>query len=94
MFVSSTCYDLAQVRADLSAFIEGYGFTPMLSETSSFPINPDSTTVENCRRAVHEHADILVLIVGGRYGALDAVDKDTIGGVGFRAGPSRLQDCA
>src|SRR5205085_4929487 len=68
VFVSSTCYDLKQVRADMKGFVESYGFNPMLSEYSSFPIDPDIGAVENCLRAVDEYATIFVLIVGGRYG--------------------------
>lgn len=69
VFVSSTCYDLKQVRADMKVFIESFGFHAMLSEYSSFPIDPDIGTVENCLKAVDEYATIFVLIVGGRYGA-------------------------
>ena len=40
-------------------------------EQSSFPIDPDITTIENCRRRVEQDTDILILIIGGRYGSLD-----------------------
>ena len=75
--ISSTYYDLKQIRKDIADFFEddlGYGV--LRSETDSFPIDPDVGTVENCRRRVEEHADILVLVVGGRYGYVDkAADK-------------------
>ena len=32
VFVSSTCYDLKQVRQDIESFILSYGYTPILSE--------------------------------------------------------------
>ena len=32
IFISSTCYDLSQVRQDLRDFISGLGHTPMMSE--------------------------------------------------------------
>jgi hypothetical protein len=71
--VSSTFYDLRQIRADLTDFIvDELGYVPLLSELNSFPVNPDATTTENCRRRVEEHADILILVVGGRYGSIDA----------------------
>lgn len=70
VFVSSTCYDLKQVRADLQNFLENMGLVPLLSEYSSFPVIPDAGTLENCRETVESRADILVLIVGGRYGSL------------------------
>lgn len=69
IFVSSTCYDLSQVRVDMSDFIENSGHNPILSESTSFPINPSKSTLDNCIDAVKDHADILVLIVGNRYGS-------------------------
>ena len=75
VFVSSTCYDLNQVRADLKQFLEGLGLGPLLSESPAFPINPESQTVENCLNAVKGRADIFVLIVGARYGSIDVSGK-------------------
>jgi hypothetical protein len=69
VFVSSTSYDLDQIRADLKQFIEQLGYDAVLSEYHSFPIDPDLQTVENCLRAVDRRADIFVLVVGGRYGS-------------------------
>ena len=69
IFVSSTCYDLKQVRADLKEFIENtYGFEAMLSEFDSFPIDPCVGTFENCLSNVDKHADVFILIIGNRYG--------------------------
>lgn len=69
VFVSSTCYDLSQVREDLKDFIsDDYGFEPMLSEFNSFPIDPCIGTFENCLSNVDNYADIFVLVVGNRYG--------------------------
>lgn len=72
VFVSSTCYDLSQVRRDLKSFIEGYGFDALLSEFESFPVDPTATTVENCRRNIRERADVFVLLIGNRYGSTAA----------------------
>jgi hypothetical protein len=69
VFVSSTCYDLAQVRHDLRSFFELMGMVPVLSEFSSFPVNPGLGAIENCLAAVKEKADIFVLVVGERYGS-------------------------
>ena len=68
VFVSSTCYDLSQIRADLKEFIQTHGFEPVLSEFNSFPMNPNYDTIRNCLEVIKNHADIFVLIVGGRYG--------------------------
>lgn len=72
VFVSSTMYDLSELRAQLRQFIEGLGWQPVMSEYDSFPIDPDQTTVENCRRNVRENADVFVMVVGARYGSTDA----------------------
>ncbi|HWC95719.1 MAG TPA: DUF4062 domain-containing protein, partial [Candidatus Sulfopaludibacter sp.] len=71
IFVSSTCYDLRQVRADLHSYLENAGLDPVLSEFPCFPVDPACPTVENCRKAVEHRADVLVLIIGGRYGSTD-----------------------
>jgi hypothetical protein len=69
--VSSTFFDLRQVRADLVDFIASdAGFQPLLSELDSFPIDTDVDTIENCRRRVEQDADLLVLVIGGRYGSI------------------------
>ena len=69
VFISSTCYDLKQIRSDLKNVIENdLGFEVLLSEYSSFPIDPSLGTVDNCLRVVQERADIFILIIGNRYG--------------------------
>lgn len=72
VMVSSTYYDLRQVRTDLEEFLSrNLRYRPLLSEFPSFPVDPDRTTGENCRVRVERNADILVLVIGGRYGSLD-----------------------
>ena len=72
VMVSSTFYDLTQIRQDLNVFLANeLGYEPLLSEHKSFPIDPGLDTVENCRRRVEEQADILILVVGTRYGSID-----------------------
>ncbi|HEX8843473.1 MAG TPA: DUF4062 domain-containing protein [Pyrinomonadaceae bacterium] len=70
-FVSSTCFDLGQVREDIRTCLLQFGHEPLLSEYPSFPVLPDLGTVENCKRNVRENTDLFVLIVGGRRGSLD-----------------------
>ncbi len=71
VFVSSTCYDLKQVREDIKDFIENdFGFRAMLSEFNSFPVDPCAGTFETCLAAVDSFADVFVLIVGSRYGSV------------------------
>ncbi len=75
IFVSSSCYDLRQVRATLKGFIESLGYEALVSEFDSFPVQPAINAIENCLKAVDERADLLVLIVGGRYGSVNDQGK-------------------
>jgi len=68
IFISSTCYDLSQIRQDLKDSIAAMGHIPVMSEDKEFPVNPMASTVENCIEAVKKEADIFVLIIGNRYG--------------------------
>lgn len=71
VFVSSTCYDLRQIREDMYKFIEKeLGYEALLSEKDVFPIRSELNAVENCIQTVEQQADIFLLIIGGRYGQL------------------------
>jgi hypothetical protein len=79
IMVSSTFFDLKQLRADLARFIgEEMGCRALMSEWPSFPIDPDVDTLENCRRRVERDADILVLVIGGRYGSVDSQSAKSV----------------
>lgn len=69
IFVSSTCYDLSQIRTDLHDYIINNGHNPILSELNNFPFNPFKKAVDSCIEVVKNDADIFVLIIGNRYGA-------------------------
>ena len=72
VMVSSTFYDLKQHREVLRRFLQDeLGYRPLLSEHPSFPINPDMASIPNCRERVQRDTDVLVLVVGRRYGSLD-----------------------
>lgn len=75
IFVSSTCYDLSQIRKDLRDFITGLGHNPILSEQNDFPIDPQLDNWENCINAVKDFADIFVLIIGNKYGSVGETGK-------------------
>lgn len=86
VMISSTCYDLRQIRADLSDFLSNaLGYVPLLSELDSFPVDPDVDTIENCRRRVEREADVLVLVIGGRYGSVDSRTSKSITNIEYLA---------
>lgn len=93
IFVSSTCYDLAAVREDLRRYILQLGHEPLLSEYPSFPVNPDETTINNCKKIVETHTDVLVLIVGGKRGALDSASGKSVTNLEYETARSRGIPC-
>ena len=74
VFVSSTFYDLKHIRSSLEHFIESLGYEAILSEEGNIPYRPDRPLDESCYLEA-EHADIFVLIVGGRYGSAASEEK-------------------
>ena len=70
IFISSTCYDLSQIRDDLKQSIIALGHNPILSEQKDFPIDPNLSNAENCINAINKEADILILIIGNKYGSI------------------------
>jgi hypothetical protein len=67
VFVSSTFYDLRQVRADIERFIIEFGYDPVLHEKGRIPYGSQEKLEEYCYREI-ELSDIVVCIIGGRYG--------------------------
>ncbi len=68
VFISSTYYDLRQVREDLERMIRELGYEPVRNETGSIPYAKDEELETSAYREV-ELSDIIVAIVGGRFGA-------------------------
>ncbi|MBI1741571.1 DUF4062 domain-containing protein [Candidatus Acetothermia bacterium] len=68
VFISSTFYDLRHVREDLERFVNSLGYEAVRHETGEIPYGSESPLEEYAYREV-ELCDILVCIVGGRYGS-------------------------
>lgn len=69
IFISSTFYDLKHVRNDLDKFIKDIGYDTIRNETGSIPYNKDISPEEGCYKEI-ENADIVVSIIGGRFGSI------------------------
>jgi hypothetical protein len=74
VFISSTCFDLSEVREQLQRFVRSFGFEPILSEHGDVFYHPDLHTHEAC---VHEvsNCQLFILIIGGRFGGSYNLDK-------------------
>lgn len=68
IFVSSTYYDLKNIRADLERFIKDQGYEPVLNEKGHIPYGSQKKLEEYCYKEI-ELCDILVSIIGGRFGS-------------------------
>jgi len=68
IFISSTFYDLRHVRQDLERFVRELGYEPVRNETGAIPYDKSEKLETAAYREV-ELCDIIVSIVGGRYGS-------------------------
>jgi hypothetical protein len=68
IFVSSTFYDLKQVRTDLERFIRDMGYDPVLHERGAIPYGNKERLEEYCYREIQQ-VEIFVSIIGGRFGS-------------------------
>lgn len=74
IFVSSTYYDLKYIRAGIESFVSNLGYEPILFEKGDIPFHHDKSLEASCLHEV-DTADILIMIIGGRYGSLSKDDE-------------------
>lgn len=68
IFISSTDYNLKDLRAELARYLTELGYKPILSTSNGFPDNsPNLEPWESCLKVL-DHSFIMVLIIDGRYG--------------------------
>jgi hypothetical protein len=68
VFISSTFYDLRQIRADLDSFIRRMGYESVRNESGKIPYGKDEKPEEYCYREIG-FCDIVVAVIGGKYGS-------------------------
>lgn len=73
VFISSTCYDLAEERDGLNEFCGTFGFETTLSERGDIFYHPDLHTHLSCVRETG-NCHLFILIIGGRFGGKYLVD--------------------
>ncbi|MDD4957002.1 MAG: DUF4062 domain-containing protein [Candidatus Omnitrophica bacterium] len=67
VFISSTYYDMRNVRADLERFILEQGYEPVLFERGHIAYGTEERVEEDCYREINT-CDILINIIGGKIG--------------------------
>ncbi|HAW50120.1 TPA: hypothetical protein DCX16_04135 [bacterium] len=74
VFISSTCFDLKDLRAELAVVLEEWGYTPLWSESPNFPKESGLHAHDICLEVVKE-CDIYLLIIDKKYGSIYAGNK-------------------
>lgn len=74
VFISSTFYDLRQIRVELDKFIEGLGYEPVRNEEGDIPYGRDEALQAYCYKEI-ANIDVLVSIIGSRYGSAGIIKE-------------------
>lgn len=77
VFISSTYYDLKQIRSDIEKFVKDLGYEPVLSEKGHIPYGTEDRLEEYCYKEISK-IDILVAIIGGKFGSQSQNDNASI----------------
>ena len=71
IFISSTCYDLYDIRAELAYFLKNQNRQVMWSESVDFPVDYTIHSHDVCLNNVKK-SDLMILIIDKRYGGIYA----------------------
>lgn len=77
IFVSSTYYDLKHIRKGIQEFIHSLGYESVLFESGEIPFSHSEPLDVSCYKEV-QLSQILVLIIGGRYGSPTSEDGEKL----------------
>ncbi len=68
VFVSSTYYDLKQIRGDIENFLKSMHYDPILHESGNIPYGKGEKLENYCYKEI-KNSDIVICIIGGKYGS-------------------------
>lgn len=75
LFISSTFYDLRQIRAELDKFIVSLGYEPVRNEEGNIPYDKEEALENYCYKEI-SNIDILISIIGSRYGSESSIESE------------------
>jgi len=75
IFVSSTCYDLQDIRFQLRHFILEFGYEPVMSEFDDIFYNYELHAQDSCLEEISK-CQLFILVVGNNYGSVYHKDKE------------------
>lgn len=77
IFISSTFYDLKVVRDDIARAMKDLGYETIRHEMGAIPYSRSDKLESSCYREI-ANCDILVCIIGGRYGSNSTIMPGSI----------------
>ena len=75
LFVSSTCYDLQEIRFQLRHFIQEFGYEPVMSEFDDIFYNYELHVQDSCLEEISK-CQLFILVVGNNYGSIYHKDRE------------------
>jgi hypothetical protein len=92
VFISSTFYDLRQVRADLERFVREIGYEPVQHERGHVPYGSMEKLESYCYKEIAQ-VDIVVNIVGGRFGSVSFDEANSISQMELKTAVKMNKQC-
>ena len=78
VFISSTCYDLKDCRAEVARYLDSRGSIVLLSDHPlRFEVTPTTDSIQSCLANVRS-SDVVICLIDQRYGG--ALPESTYGG--------------
>ena len=77
VFLSSTYYDLKQVRSDIGRFIQDLGYIPVMNENADIPYTQQHELEYDCYGEILS-CDVLVCIIGNSFGSQSTSNEFSI----------------
>lgn len=83
IFISSTFFDLKQIRSDLDLFIDTMGYESIRNEEGDIPYGKEDALEEYCYKEI-KSVDIVISIIGGRFGSESKRNSSSISQIELR----------
>ena len=77
IFLSSTYYDLKQVRSDIGKFIQDLGYVPVMNENADIPYTQQQALEYDCYGEILS-CDVLVCMIGNSFGSQSTFNELSI----------------
>lgn len=77
IFVSSTCYDLQEIRFQLRNFISDFGYDAVMSEFDDIFYGYDKHVQDSCLDEISK-CQLFVLVIGNNYGSFYHQEKQEV----------------